>query len=412
MVKRGTNLILIQTFLISCWVLSHKAETSEFLTQIGRCETETMELGSKISDIFNGPVGTDGWSERVHQDYIAEHLGFAPFMSRGIGGQTATKSSSKELQEKGNWTGKSVDSSSYHVLNHKWIYMFGDSTTRQIWASFAAPFQGNNFERNSKEWTRQYCSGQPNRIQHGKFGTFPNEGWSGPCGKNEVTCHVSGYGGGGLLTYDFKHFPYEDYDDYLWGENGPWSVKQDKRPDILTIQLGLHTCWHAHTVKSVSDYSVVNDSLIEKHIENIPKLMSSIRTAIERATVNKTQQVVVVTSGFTGMANASAVDECVSRVNRVAADEAHKQGFAVLERGEIERRFMYKSYQSREPIVVSEMHLTQPVQNLVSTCLLKLFTCLEKVKANIYAADIPFFKGMKMRPRPADARPLHTPPNT
>jgi frataxin-like iron-binding protein CyaY len=46
--------------------------------------------------------------------------------------------------------------SPYSVLNHKWIYMFGDSTTRQIWASYAAPFQGNNFERNAKEWTRQY----------------------------------------------------------------------------------------------------------------------------------------------------------------------------------------------------------------------------------------------------------------
>lgn len=28
--------------------------------------------------------------------------------------------------------------------------MFGDSTTRQIWASFAAPFQNINFERNAK----------------------------------------------------------------------------------------------------------------------------------------------------------------------------------------------------------------------------------------------------------------------
>jgi hypothetical protein len=114
---------------------------------------------------------------------------------------------------------------------------------------------------------------------------------------------------------------------------------------------------------------------------------------------------VIVTSGLTGLANASAVDECVLRVNRIAADEAHKQGFAVLERGEIERRFMYKSHQSLTPIVVSEMHLTQP-------CLLKLFSCLDKVKANIYAADIPTFKDMKMNPRPADAKPLHTPPNT
>ena len=38
---------------------------------------------------------------------------------------------------------------------------------------------------------------------------FPEEGWRGPCGLNEVTCHVSGYGSEGLLTFDWKHFPYE-----------------------------------------------------------------------------------------------------------------------------------------------------------------------------------------------------------
>ena len=129
-----------------------------FLQNIAKCELETMHLGSEMADVFNSLVGTEGWAERLHQDFIAEHLGFATFMSKGLqnSGLTLTKSSSKQLQERGNWTGKSVNHSPYKVLNHKWVYMFGDSTTRQVWASFAAPFQGNNFERNSKEWTRQY----------------------------------------------------------------------------------------------------------------------------------------------------------------------------------------------------------------------------------------------------------------
>ena len=46
----------------------------------------------------------------------------------------------------------------------------------------------------------------PLSLQHG---VFHHEGWRGPCGLNEVTCHVSGYGEGGLLTLDWKHFPYE-----------------------------------------------------------------------------------------------------------------------------------------------------------------------------------------------------------
>ena len=33
---------------------------------------------------------------------------------------------------------------------------------------------------------------------------------------NEVTCYVSGYQDEGLLTYDWKHFTYEDYDEWLF----------------------------------------------------------------------------------------------------------------------------------------------------------------------------------------------------
>ena len=31
-----------------------------------------------------------------------------------------------------------------------------------------------------------------------------DKGWMGPCGVNEVTCHVSGYDEEGILTYDWK----------------------------------------------------------------------------------------------------------------------------------------------------------------------------------------------------------------
>ena len=41
-------------------------------------------------------------------------------------------------------------------------------------------------------------SKQPHRKLHPKGGHFEAEGWGGPCGVNEVTCHVSGYGSGGV----------------------------------------------------------------------------------------------------------------------------------------------------------------------------------------------------------------------
>jgi hypothetical protein len=72
------------------------------------------------------------------------------------GGLTYTKNSAKDLQSAGGWIGKNIEDSPYNILNHKWIYMYGDSTVRQVWSSYAAPFQGNHFERNAKEWSRQY----------------------------------------------------------------------------------------------------------------------------------------------------------------------------------------------------------------------------------------------------------------
>lgn len=190
-------------------------DRSQFGSHIAQCEYSALKLGSDIADVFNAPVGDQDWEERVHQDFITENLGFAPWMAHS---STLTNRNSKDLYEKGGWQGKQISESPYSILDHKWVYMFGDSTTRQVWASFAASFQGNNFERNAKEWTRHYCSKQSNRVHHVKGGHFDHEGWRGPCGVNEVTCHVSGFGSNGLLSFDWKHFPFEDYDSWFWSE--------------------------------------------------------------------------------------------------------------------------------------------------------------------------------------------------
>ena len=55
-------------------------------------------------------------------------------------------------------------------------------------------------------------------MHHVKGGHFDDEGWRGPCGVNEVTCHVSGFGDKGILSFDWKHFPYEDYDSWFWSD--------------------------------------------------------------------------------------------------------------------------------------------------------------------------------------------------
>lgn len=380
-----------------------KAFSKEHIT---KCEIDAMRLGSSLGDVFNGPVDARDWSERMHQNFIAKHLGFAPWLSSGLkgSGKTLTNDDINMIREEHGWVGHNSTDSPYAVLNKKWIYMFGDSTTRQIWASFAASFQGNNFERNAKEWTRQYCNKQGHRVNHPKGGVFPEEGWEGPCGVNEVTCYVSGYGDGGLLTFDWKHFPYEDYDEHIFGENGIWHSDPIKagpdagrRPDLFTLQSGMHTCWHAHPdgfySKGLTEF---NQTMYDAHVRQLDTLYAKTREAVNRRSESGKEpatKVVVLTSGAVYKTHGTtSLDECILRFNRKSTDLAHKYGFAVLDRGEIERRFMYKSLYSDNAFIQEDMHLPMPAQTIIATCLLNMFTCLssdpQKLGVRPYAQHV------------------------
>lgn len=391
------------------------------------CEYVGLKVGTELADAYNLYDVDHDWNHRMYQDYIVKNLGFAPWMAQGIGGKTVEGNDAKQLHNDAGWVGHSADESPYKSINHKWIYMFGDSTTRQVWASFAAPFKGNSFERNAKEWTRHYCNKQEHRHRHGNSGTFDEEGWRGPCGKNEVTCHISGYGDRGVLTFDWKHFPFEDYDEYLWSESGPWiagfSGEGQRRPDLLTIQTGMHTCWHAIPEGLYSRHlNTTNEAMIDNHIRDLLKLFKSVRTALDAPVKGTTQfrsnatTVIILTSGNTGLGmDGLKTDACIQRFNRAVVDAAHLYGFAVLDRGEIERRLVQKSLFAAHATIPIEMHLIQPAQNIVATSLLRTFECLlaKEVSRSRVAGDSDMSYPLKIDAKGIDAsmaRPLHTPP--
>lgn len=221
-----------------------------------------------------------------------------------------------------------------------------------------------------------------------------------------------------------------------------FSGEGNRRPDVLTLQLGLHSCWHA-----IPDglYSLhlpgVNESMIEAHLADIPRLLAAVRQAIDsyaptpensaKAYTQKTS-VIVVTSGSTGMGvQGLRTDNCILRFNRAVSEAAHANGFAVLDRGEIERRIMYKSVESSKPYLKNDMHLPQPVQNIISTCLLHLLSCMDRdytphstVSSGHNGIGIPpppaagvggghinghAYRGYKHRRRTPPANPLYSP---
>lgn len=181
----------------------------------------------------------------------------------------------------------------------------------------------------------------------------------------------------------------------------------------------MHSCWHTHPEGLYSaDLPDVNRTTLNRHFAGVQLLMQSVRRAIDAANKatngQSTTQVIVITSGATYSDNGTRMDDCISRFNRLFEIEAHKAGFAVLERGEIERRLMFKSLQSELPLLTPQMHLPQPAQNIVATCLLSMIQCLTDSGVHMGNISTDFLLDnlaeRTRRHRTADIKPLHSPP--
>lgn len=87
---------------------------------------------------------------------------------------------------------------------------------------------------------------------------------------------------------------------------------------------------------------------------------------------------IVQLAGRSGNPDPASV-HCSRTFNRVAAYEAHLQGFPVLEREEIERRLLFKSeYLEEVSYIKPVLHLDNPAPNIVGTALLSMVACLER----------------------------------
>lgn len=208
---------------------------------------------------------------------------------------------------------------------------------------------------------------------------FEDEGWGGKCGNNEVTCHLSGFGATGKITFDWKHFPFEDYDQWLFGPQGLWlpNSTAGSYPDVLVIHVGLHTCVHAWKPTGM------NISMIQKHSHDIVPLMEAVKSAVDRTPKDLPRTAVIFQlPGRAGNTDMNG-DACSRSFNRVLAYQAHRFGFSVLEREEIERRLLIKSeYYGDHRTMKPNLHLENPAPNIVGTSLLGLISCLARNGSN------------------------------
>ena len=174
-----------------------------------------------------------------------------------------------------------------------------------------------------------------------------------------------------------KHFPYEDYDEWLFGNQGLWNGTS-RHPEVLVLHIGLHTCVHAHN-SPTSSVANPNNTMIANHKRDIKTLMKAVRAAVDRTPPSMPRTRVIVQLAGRAGASEPSQDKCSRTVNRVAAYEGHLQGFAVLEREEIERRLLYKSEFFEDVRYMKNiLHLENPAANIVGTSLLTLIGCLAR----------------------------------
>lgn len=139
------------------------------------------------------------------------------------------------------------------------------------------------------------------------------------------------------------------------------------------IHVGLHTCVHSWTAHAT------NFSMIDKHTHDIVPLMVAIQSAVFRTpdSIPRTK-VIIQLPGRAGNSDPRG-DACSRSFNRVLAYQAHRHGFTVLEREEIERRLLIKSeYYGDHRTMKPNLHLENPGPNVVGTSLLGLLGCLER----------------------------------
>lgn len=213
--------VLISLCACNTWTQSKAGDAYELINRVQtECEAESLQVGSTLADRYNSLDEATEMDVRMHNDHLTENLGLAEWLAVGVWkgrGKTPHRNHAPYLQMRGGWAGQEhVNRSSFWALENQWLYMMGDSTQRQVWEAFVTPFSSKEFAKDAKLWTRENCAPQfPNRKKHEGKGPFREEGWGGYCGINEVTCDFPGFGPWGRMTFDWKHFAYEDYDSTL-----------------------------------------------------------------------------------------------------------------------------------------------------------------------------------------------------
>ncbi|KAJ1426220.1 hypothetical protein B484DRAFT_450822 [Ochromonadaceae sp. CCMP2298] len=330
------------------------------------CEQQSMSLASRLSDTFSSYDENTDTATRLQDQYLVGHLD-----TRAL------------------------------TLANKWVYLYGDLTLRTLFTTLLQqthPDHAANCsdqprttthllipDTGSTDHEAQLHEGQNRSADHHNHHNHLNH-----IKAKGKTCHFSGFGETGKLSFDWKHTPYDEYDKWVFSEEGPWKAQGAEgaqSPDLLVMQVGHSTCAHSMDPEKASSELLLDGNTREKHIKEVEVLMDAVKRALQRAGRDR-YTVLVVTAPRVVVGN-DAADRCTWEVNRRVAKAAHERGFAVLEREEIEHRLGYRMLHS------ADLHgrdgfqrLELPVAPVVTTTLVSMLQCLGNATKPLAPASV------------------------
>lgn len=251
------NIILLQSYLINsdivpvgnAYTLLDKTNTD--------CEMNSMNIGSKLVDYYNSYDEHTNKSTRMFNDLFVSYLNFDSWLqpSKDLNTHIILSNNVEQIDNHQQNLKLATKSSLYNVLKNKWIYFYGDSTLKQLFQTFLRLDHISNnltstdiYELYNKNCNVHNTTTNTNNIDISKtippissstLSTATNEDSQEDSedistniynhnihhhtSLNDKICHInslSQYGSNSRITFDSKQTHYNNYDDWLFSENG------------------------------------------------------------------------------------------------------------------------------------------------------------------------------------------------
>lgn len=153
-------MVLIQCYLLFVFCRLLYASIEGEVSPHRYCEAEAMRVATRLVDIFNSYTSNSDWKDSYHCNYLTSHIAFDRDLLVGrLAGRTSEGQFAVDLRRAGGWMNDTdILKSSYWSLKDQWVYLNGDSTSRQLFEVLFKSYTDMDDRLVFKEWTESNVS--------------------------------------------------------------------------------------------------------------------------------------------------------------------------------------------------------------------------------------------------------------